>query len=74
MKKVEVNENQVNLTWRNILENRNHTINHISEMAQNAFLLGYPLMLWNDRVYSVAEADSTDYTITETQFTIKDVV
>lgn len=73
MKTFQEKEKKIDISWRNVLVNRNHAINHVSDMAQTAFLLGYPLMLWNGRVYRVEEKDSTDYTITDTQFLEKDI-
>lgn len=73
MKTLEINKQQIDLSWRNILVNHSHNINHISEMAQTALLLGYPLVLWNGRVYSVTVQDSTDYVVIDTDFIVDDI-
>lgn len=73
MKTFQKEAKKIDISYRNVLVNRNHNINHVSDMAQNAFLLGYPLMLWNGRVYHVEEVDSTDYRITDTQFLETDI-
>lgn len=73
MKTFEVNEKTVDVSWRNVLNNHKHAINHISDMAQTAFLLGYPFMLWNGRVYAIPVVDYTDYDIIDTAYTESDI-
>lgn len=73
MKTLEINKQQIDLSWLNILVNHSHSINHISEMAQTALLLGYPMVLWNGRVYSVTVHDSTDYVVNDTDFIVDDI-
>lgn len=73
MKIFQEKEKKIDISWRNVLVNRNHTINHVSDMAQTTLMLGYPLMLWNGRIYRVEEKDSTDYTIIDTQFLETDI-
>lgn len=53
MKTIQVKEKTIDLSWKNTLVNHAHAINLASEMAKTAFFLGYPLMLWNGRIYSV---------------------
>ena len=73
MKTFEVNEKKVDVSWRNILVNKKHAINHISDMAQTALLLGYPFMLWNGRIYAIPVVDYTDYDIIDTSYIESDV-
>lgn len=73
MKTFQKEDKKIDISYRNVLVNRNHNINHVSDMAENTFLLGYPLMLWNGRVYYVEKVGSTDYRIIDTQFLEKDI-
>lgn len=73
MKTFQKEANKIDISYRNVLVNYSHNINHVSKMAESAILLGYPLMLWNGRVYHVEDVDSTDYCITGTQFIEQDI-
>lgn len=73
MKTFEVNEKKVDISWRNILVNKKHSINNISDMAQTALLLGYPFMLWNGRIYAIPVVDYTDYDIIDTSYIESDI-
>jgi hypothetical protein len=73
MKTFEVNEKTVDVSWKNVLVNHSHAINHVSDMAQTASLFGYPFMLWNGRVYAIPVVDSTDYGIIDTSYIESDI-
>jgi hypothetical protein len=64
---------KIDISYRNVLVNYNHNINHVSKMAEHAILLGYPLILWNGRVYFVEDKDNNEYTIADTQFLETDI-
>jgi hypothetical protein len=74
MKTFKVNKQTVDVSWQHILVNHKHAINHISDMAQTAFLFGYSFILWNGRVYAIPVVDSTDYNIIDTGFIESDIL
>lgn len=73
MKTIKVNDTPIELSWKNIVTNRQHNINNISEMAETAILLGYPLILWNGRIYIIIENDSKNFSISDSNYTEKDI-
>ena len=60
-------------TWKNTIHNDARNFGHISELSEIAYRLGYPYILWNDRVYKV-HADNLGYAWEhDTGLTIKDI-
>lgn len=58
------------LTWKNVLNTNLTSYPRIDVAGHYARLLGYPYILWNDRIYRVLDEDrnyiySTVYTITD---------
>ena len=77
MKKITINGKPIELNWHNVLFNHSHRINRIDQMAKAAIILGYPLILWNDRIYSVHDHDQkeepTDFSFVDTTFVKSDI-
>lgn len=73
MKTIKVNDTSIELSWKNIVTNRQHKINNISEMSETAILLGYPLILWNGRIYIIIENDGKNLSISDSNYTEKDI-
>lgn len=63
-------------TWKNVLHKGNKDTRdpaHISEWSALALLVGYPYILWNDRIYYVWDADDSFPMATDTGWTTDDV-
>lgn len=51
------------LSYRDVLQDRSGTLKHIDRMGEIAGELGYPMFVWNERVYALKGSSWVDTTL-----------
>ncbi len=58
--------------WRNTLQ-KNTAFGHILDLVEIASELGYPYILWNQRIYSVYQDEDGNINAVDTDLNIDDL-
>lgn len=60
-------------TWMNTIHNRARNYGHIDDFSHMANALGYPFILWNDRVYFIHTGPGGHEWASDTGWDVEDV-